>query len=125
MSGTGLALNVSANSTHRLRSEFGSSFDISLALPADRRLLLYARAAWAHEYPRDRSMSAALQALPTSGFVIQGAPPASDAALVSAGTRLALSHSVTLDATFTGEFASSSASYAASAALRVALAPRR
>ena len=50
---------------------------------------LSGRAAWAHNFDTARNVAATFQALPGTGFLVNGAAMASDAALVSAGTEIA------------------------------------
>jgi len=48
-------------------------------------LTLRGRHAWAHDYDPGRAVTAAFQALPGTSFVVNGARPNADSALVSAG----------------------------------------
>ena len=58
------------------------------------------------------------QSLPGASFIVNGAPPAKDSALASAGGELRLANGVTLLAKFDGEFASRSTTYAGTGTLR-------
>jgi uncharacterized protein with beta-barrel porin domain len=51
------------------------------------------------------ALAAAFQALPGTSFIVNGATPAKDSALASAGAELRLANGVTLLAKFDGEFA--------------------
>jgi uncharacterized protein with beta-barrel porin domain len=69
-----------------------------------RALVLRGKLAWAHDWITDPSLTAVFQALPGASFVVNGAIPASDAALTSAGAELRLTNGVSLS----GKFDSSS-----------------
>ena len=64
-------------------------------------------------------LAAVFQALPGASFVVSGASPAKDSALVSAGTELRLGNGVALLGTFDGELAGGSATYAGRGTARV------
>ena len=68
----------------------------------------------------DPSLAAASQALPGAGFIVNGAAPAKDSALVSAGAELRLANGLALFGKFDGEFAARSATYAGTGTLRYA-----
>jgi uncharacterized protein with beta-barrel porin domain len=58
------------------------------------------------------------QTLPGSNFTIDGAIPAKNSALTSAGVELRLANGVTLLGKFDGDFASHSSTYAGTGAIR-------
>jgi uncharacterized protein with beta-barrel porin domain len=60
------------------------------------------------------------QALPGASFIVNGAVPVKDSALVSAGTELRLTNGVTLLGKFDGGFASHSTTYAGTGTVRYA-----
>ena len=64
-------------------------------------LTLRSRLAWAHDWVSDPSLAAAFQALPGASFIVNGAAPAKDSALASAGAELKLANGVTLSASST------------------------
>jgi uncharacterized protein with beta-barrel porin domain len=66
----------------------------------------------------DPTLAAVFQTLPGAGFVVNGATPAKNSALASAGTELRLANGVTLLAKFDGEFASRSSTYAGTGTVR-------
>jgi uncharacterized protein with beta-barrel porin domain len=68
----------------------------------------------------DPSLAAASQALPGAGFIVNGAAPAKDSALVSAGAELRLANGVALFGKSDAEFASRSATYAGTGTMRYA-----
>ncbi len=64
------------------------------------------------------SASGAFQTLPGASFVVNGATPAKNSALASAGAELRLANGVSLLAKFDGEFAAHSSTYAGSGTIR-------
>jgi uncharacterized protein with beta-barrel porin domain len=66
----------------------------------------------------DAALTTVFQALPGASFVIKGAHPAKDAALVSVGGELRLTTGITLLAKLDGEFSSHAQAYAATGTLR-------
>jgi uncharacterized protein with beta-barrel porin domain len=83
-------------------------------------LALRARAAWAHDWISDPTLTAVFQALPGASFVVNGATPAKDSALASAGAELRLANGVTFLGQFDGELAAHSSTYAGTGTVRVA-----
>ena len=69
---------------------------------------------------RPDAYAAVFQALPGSSFIVNGAAPAENSALVSAGAELRLANGVTLLAKFDGDFASRSSTYAGTGTVRYA-----
>ncbi|MBS0534496.1 MAG: autotransporter domain-containing protein [Proteobacteria bacterium] len=111
------ALSYSAQTTTNLRSELGTRLDKALLVRGG-LLTLRGRLAWAHDSNTDRPVTAAFQALPGSSFTVNGAQPAADAALVSAGARMDWLNGISLAGSFEGEFSSTTRSYAGKATLR-------
>src|SRR5262249_41652867 len=81
-------------------------------------LMLRARLAWAHDWIRDPTLAAVFQALPGASFLVNGATPAKNSALTSAGAEYRLANGVTLLAKFDGEFAAHSSTYAGTGTVR-------
>jgi uncharacterized protein with beta-barrel porin domain len=90
------------------------------AFNRDAVLTLRGRLAWAHDWVSNPALAAAFQALPGTNFIVNGATPAKDSALVSTGAELRLVNGVTLLAKFDGEFASRSSTYAGTGTIRYA-----
>ena len=82
------ALSYNAETTSRLRTELGVTFDRRFGEVMGGTLHWYTRIAWVHEFWRDNSIVAAFQSLPGSGFTVAGAAPATNAALLAAGAQL-------------------------------------
>src|SRR5262249_8091785 len=104
--GGGFALSYNSRTATDTRSELGARFDRTLALYTNAVLALRARLAWAHDWVSDPTFAAVFQTLPGPSFIVNGATPAKDSALTSAGVEYRLAHGVTLLARFDGEFAS-------------------
>ena len=66
----------------------------------------------------DPALTPLFQTLPGAGFIVNGAIPAKDAALASAGAEYRLANGVTLLAKFDGEFAARSSTYAGTGTVR-------
>jgi len=119
-SGLGFGLAYNARTGTDTRSELGARFDRVLALYSNAVLALRGRLAWAHDWVSDPTLAALFQTLPGASFVVNGATPVKDSALVSAGTEYRLANGVTLLAKFDGEFASRSTTYAGTGTVRYA-----
>ncbi len=78
------AIQYGAQSDHLVRTELGSWIDHSRVIPGG-VMTLRARAAWAHDEGADRSLTGGFPVLPGSTFLVQGANPGNDFALLSAG----------------------------------------
>lgn len=113
------ALGYTARNILATRSEFGLRFDRSTAVN-EALLTFRGRAAWAHYFDTARNVAATFQSLPGTGFVVNGARIASDAALVTAGAELAWSNGLSLASSFEGEFSSNVSSFIGRGTLRYA-----
>jgi autotransporter-associated beta strand protein len=111
------ALAYSGKDVTASRSELGLRGDTSFAL-ADAIVTLRGRAAWAHNFNTDRSISALFQTLPASGFTVFGASPARDSALVTASAETKWLNGFSVAATFEGEFSNVTESYAGKGMVR-------
>jgi uncharacterized protein with beta-barrel porin domain len=67
----------------------------------------------------DPTLTAVFQALPGASFLVNGAAPAKNSALASAGAELRLKDGISLLGKFDGEFARGSSTYAGTGMLRV------
>jgi uncharacterized protein with beta-barrel porin domain len=110
------ALNFSARDVTASRSEIGFRADKSYAL-MDATLTLRGRAAWAHDFNNDPSLSATFQSLPGASFVVNGAT-AHDVALTTASAEWTWRTGISLAATFEGEFSNVTRSYASKGVVR-------
>jgi uncharacterized protein with beta-barrel porin domain len=114
----GFALGYNSRNANDTRSELGGRFDRLLLLSPEAALTLRARVAWAHDWISDPTLAALFQALPGASFVVNGATPAKNSALTSAGFEYRLANGVTLLAKFDGEFASHASTYAGTGTVR-------
>jgi uncharacterized protein with beta-barrel porin domain len=114
----GFALTFNGRDATDTRSELGARFDRVLAVYQNAVLALRGRVAWAHDWVSDPTLTPLFQALPGASFIVNGATPAQNSALASAGGELRLANGVTLLAKFDGEFASHSSTYAGTGTFR-------
>jgi outer membrane autotransporter protein len=116
----GFGLAFAGRTATDTRSELGARYDKQIILDRAAVLGLRAKVAWAHDWVSDPTLAAVFQALPGAGFIVNGATPAKDSALVSAGSELRLANGVTFIGKFDGEFATHSSTYAGTGTVRVA-----
>jgi uncharacterized protein with beta-barrel porin domain len=105
------ALNYASQTATDTRTELGLRGDKSFAMP-DGVLTLRGRAAWAHDYDPNRAVTALFQALPGASFVVNGARPDADSALVSASAERKWLNGFSIAGVFEGEFSGNVTSYA-------------
>jgi uncharacterized protein with beta-barrel porin domain len=105
------ALSYDARTINTTRTELGTWLDWSIPVDPGTRLSLLGRAAWAHDFWSAPDITAGFQALPGSSFIVTGAAPATDLALVSAGVEVGFRNGFSLGARFDGEFAENSTKY--------------
>jgi uncharacterized protein with beta-barrel porin domain len=117
LTGDGLGLTYNAVTANDTRSELGARFDDPTLLNG-MPLILRARFAWAHDWVTNPTLDAAFQSLPGATFLVDGATPPANSALVSAGAELQMTARWSIAAKFDGEFASSSQTYGGSGTLR-------
>ena len=118
LNGGGFALGFNSRNATDTRSELGGRFDRLLLLNPEAALTLRARVAWAHDWISDPTLAAVFQTLPGASFIVNGATPAKNSALASAGAELRLANGVVLLGKFDGEFASHSSTYAGTGTVR-------
>jgi autotransporter-associated beta strand protein len=111
------ALGYMARDVTATRSELGLRLDRTTVM-GDALLTWRGRAAWAHNYDTARNAAATFQTLPGTGFLVNGAAMAPDAALVSAGAEIGWHNGFSLAASFEGEFSNNVTSYAGKGTLR-------
>ena len=117
-SGGSFGLTYNARNASDTRSELGARFDRLILLNWNAALALRGRVAWAHDWISDPNLLPSFEALPGASFIVQGATPAKNAALTSAGAELRLVNGVSLLGKFDGEFAAHSQTYAGTGTLR-------
>jgi uncharacterized protein with beta-barrel porin domain len=111
------ALSYASKNVTASRGELGARFDKAVPFN-DAVVTLRGRAAWAHDWNDSRVATATFQTLPGATFVVNGAQPAANAALISAGADLAWGNGWAVAANFDGEFSSTTRSYAGRGTLR-------
>jgi uncharacterized protein with beta-barrel porin domain len=111
------ALAYGANSSTATRSELGLRTDKSYALDGA-MLTLRGRAAWAHDFNPNSTITATFQTLPGASFVVNGAALAPDAALTTASAEVSWLNGWSVAATFEGEFSDVTRSYAGKGVVR-------
>jgi autotransporter-associated beta strand protein len=120
VTGGGFALAYNARTGTDTRSELGARFDRVVAFNPTAVVALRGRLAWAHDWVSDPTLAAVFRTLPGASFVVNGAVPARDSALASAGAELRLANGVSLLGKFDGEFARGSSTYAGTGTIRYA-----
>jgi outer membrane autotransporter protein len=117
-SGGVFALTYNAHTATDTRSELGARFDRAILMNWNAVLALCGKVAWAHDWITDANLLPTFEALPGSSFIVQGATPAKNAALTSAGAELRLINGISLLGKFDGEFAAHSQTYAGTGTVR-------
>jgi len=117
-SGGSFGLTYDARNATDTRSELGTRFDRGILVNWNAVIALRGRLAWAHDWISDPNVMPTFQALPGAGFIVQGATPAKNSALTSAGAELRLINGVSLLGKFDGEFAAHSQTYAGTGTVR-------
>lgn len=118
VSGGGFALTYGSATATDTRSELGASFARSVALSEQALLTLRVRLGWVHDWASDPSLTAAFQALPGSSFIVNGAAPPKNSALVSGGAEMRLADGFSFLAKFDGDFGRGSQTYGGTGTLR-------
>jgi len=118
VAGGGFGLAFNARDASATRSELGARFDHVALVNPTAVLTLRGRLAWAHDWVSDPSLATVFQALPGAAFTVNGALPAKNAALASAGAELKLASGVALIGKFDGEFAGRNNTYAGTGTVR-------
>ena len=111
------ALAYGSKSVTDVRSELGFRADKSFVMSND-IFTLRGRLAWAHDYNPDRGIAATFQTLPGASFVVNGARHAANSALTTASAEWKWRNGLSAAATFEGEFANVTRSYAGKSVLR-------
>jgi len=113
------ALTYDARTTTTARTELGSWIDKTYSLNRDAALSLFGRAAWAHDWNSDPTLTAAYQsALSGSSFTVTGAAPVKDSALLTAGAQLYLRSGWSVMAKLDSEVSRDSHAYIGTGRLR-------
>lgn len=114
------ALNYDARTVTAVRTELGNRIGKSWHVPDGSVLDLFGKAAWAHDEISDPRLNVSFVGLPVASFAVNGATPARDLALVTAGAEWKFRSGISVMAKFDGEFAERTLTYAGTARLRYA-----
>jgi T5SS/PEP-CTERM-associated repeat protein/autotransporter-associated beta strand protein len=112
-------LSFAGHHVASLPAFLGAQFDTRYALANGMIWSPYARVSWVHEFDPARNVSASFIAMPGSGFTVDGPRAASNAARLDLGSKLALTRTSSLFASFDGEFSDRSQSYAGKGGFKV------
>jgi outer membrane autotransporter protein len=112
------ALTYNGRTATAVRGELGVRTDKTFAVADGSQINLFAKLAWAHDEISDPNLNVSFIGLPTASFAVNGATPAHDLALVTAGSEWRFTSNVTVLAKFDGEFANRSQTYSGTARLR-------
>ena len=120
-SGTSLAnLSVAQQTTTLVRTTFGADFGTSFDMGVGRPLDIGLRLGWMHEFADTaRPISAAFAAAPVQQFTVYGATPQRDSAVVGFSAAAAITHRVSLFASYDGEMGAGTDNHALRAGLRL------
>ena len=110
------ALSYSSQTVTNWRTELGVGLSRSFATSSG-TLSLNGRVAWAHDSNTSRAVTSSFQALPGTSFTVNGAQPAANSVLTSAGVKLRFASNWSVGARFDGEFSGTTASYAGTGTL--------
>jgi uncharacterized protein with beta-barrel porin domain len=113
-----MALTFASQTAIEARSELGGRFDELFAQADGRSVDLFGRLAWAHDWQSNPNLTATFIGLPTATFVVNGATPPADLALLTAGAEWRSRTGWAVMAKFDGEFASRSQTYTGTARIK-------
>jgi uncharacterized protein with beta-barrel porin domain len=99
------ALSFPAQTATVVRSELGSRFDQVFAQADGSSVDLFSRAAWAHDWQSNPNLTATFIGLPAATFVVNGATPPKDLALLTSGAEWRGRNGWAVMGRFDGEFA--------------------
>jgi outer membrane autotransporter protein len=118
VSGGGFGLTYNSRDASDTRSELGARFDRQFLLNWNAVLSLRGKIGWAHDWISDPNLLPTFEALPGASFIVQGAMPAKNSVLTSAGAELRLINGASIIGKFDGEFATHSQTYAGTGTVR-------
>lgn len=113
------ALNFGARNATDVRTELGTRADKTWLLADASAFKLFGKAAWAHDEVSDPLLTASFIGLtPVASFVVNGAAPSRDLALLSGGAEWRLANGISLMAKFDGELSDRTMTYAGTGRIR-------
>jgi outer membrane autotransporter protein len=114
------ALAYNAQTSSATRAELGLWLGHAMLLDRGASLTLFGRAAWAHDWFSNLAVTPSFLALPGASFVVNGAAPPADLALVTAGAEWRFMGGWSLMARFDGEFGQGAQTYTGTERVRYA-----
>jgi uncharacterized protein with beta-barrel porin domain len=114
------ALSYAGQTSTATRAELGSWLSHNVLLAGGDTAVLFGRLAWAHDWFSHLAVTPSFQALPGASFVVNGAAPPHDLALVTAGAEWRLRSNWSLMGRFDGEFGDGAQTYTGTARVRYA-----
>jgi uncharacterized protein with beta-barrel porin domain len=112
------ALTYNGQTATVVRLELGSRFDQVIAQADRSSLVLFGRAAWAHDWQSNPNLTATFLGLPGAAFVSYGAVPPKDLALATVGAEWLWTNGWSFMAKLDGEYANGYNAYAGTARVR-------
>jgi uncharacterized protein with beta-barrel porin domain len=112
------ALTFKSQTSSAERAELGSWISRTFAMGDRESVVLFARAAYAHDWFTNLALAPTFQALPGASFAVNGVRPPADLGLVTAGAEWRMSSQWSLMARFDGEFGDGDKTYTGTARLR-------
>ena len=115
------ALSYASHTGNVLRSELGSWLSRNFIVADSALVTAFGRAAWAHDWQDALQASATFLGLaPVASFVVGGAKPAADLAVMTAGAEIRMANGWALMGKFDGEFGQGTQTYVGTARARYA-----
>ena len=115
------ALSYASHTGNVLRSELGSWLSRNFIVADSALVTAFGRAAWAHDWQDALQASATFLGLaPVASFVVGGAKPAADLAVMTAGAEIRMASGWALMGKFDGEFGQGTQTYVGTARARYA-----
>jgi outer membrane autotransporter protein len=114
------ALAYAGQTSTATRAELGAWLGHAMALDHGDTLTVFGRAAWAHDWFSNLAVTPSFLALPGAGFVVNGATPPADLALVTAGAEWRMRSNWSLMGRLDGEFGNGAQTYTGTARVRYA-----
>jgi uncharacterized protein with beta-barrel porin domain len=114
------ALAYAGQTSTATRAELGSWLARNVLLAGGDTAVLFGRVAWAHDRFGNLAVTPSFLALPGASFVIDGAVPPADLALVTAGAEWRMRSNWSVMGRFDGEFGNGQQTYTGTARVRYA-----
>src|SRR5262249_2418395 len=115
------ALSFASRTGNVQRGEIGTWLSKDYLLAGQALATVFGRAAWAHDWQSAPQASATFLGLaPVASFVVGGAQPPPDLAVVTAGTEIRMASGWALMGKFDGEFGNGTQSYVGTGRVRYA-----